>query len=180
MICWQRTAPVTSLYAYVTLSQCSPQSMQLSAMRLQLRLLLWTVLLLPALLGRCCAQVDCEKRSSYTNCVSEINGLESKGVKLNCDDSGSEVICKHNTYTCTLYIHTHTHIIHTHVHIKKVNAIWQREEFSRTFGNDNFCMCSHSEYLYIIVSFWFPENRSAVMIKHPEGLYFDPCTPVQP
>ena len=153
MICWQRTAlvvPVTSLYyAYVTLSQCSPQSMRLSAMRLQLRLLLWTVLLLPALLGRCCAQANCEERLSYTNCVSEIDGLESNGVKLSCSDSGSEVICKHNTYTCTLYIHTHTHIIHTHVHIKKVNAIWQREEFSRTFGNDNFCMCSHSEYLHV-------------------------------
>ena len=117
MICWQRTAlvvPVTSLYyAYVTLSQCSPQSMQLSAMRLQLRLLLWTVLLLPALLGRCCAQVDCEERSSYTNCVSEINGLGSKGVDepLNCDDSGSEVICKHNTYTYTHYTYTCTYKI---------------------------------------------------------------------
>ena len=111
MICWQRTAPVTSLYAYVTLSQCSPQSMQLSAMRLQLRLLLWTVLLLPALLGRCCAEVDCEKRSSYTKCVSEINGLlESKDEPLSCDDSGSEVICKH----CT-YIHIHTLYIHMYI-----------------------------------------------------------------
>ena len=35
-------------------------------------------------------------------------------------------------------------------------------------------MCSHSEYLCIIVSFWFYENRSAVMTKHPEGEYFDP------
>ncbi|CAI8045254.1 hypothetical protein GBAR_LOCUS25049, partial [Geodia barretti] len=85
----------TVLPVYCTpATEKSPQSMQLSAMRLQLRLLLWTVLLLPALLGRCCAQVDCEKRSSYTNCVSEINGLGSKGVdeSLNCDDSGSEVI----------------------------------------------------------------------------------------
>ncbi|CAI8015942.1 hypothetical protein GBAR_LOCUS9844, partial [Geodia barretti] len=83
----------TVLPVYCTpATEKSPQSMQLSAMRLQLRLLLWTVLLLPALLGRCCAEVDCEKRSSYTNCVSEIDGLESNGVTLSCSDSGSEVI----------------------------------------------------------------------------------------
>ena len=27
-----------------------------------------------------------------------------------CGDSNSKVICKHNTYASTLYIHTHIHV----------------------------------------------------------------------
>jgi hypothetical protein len=62
-----------------------PQSMQLrSTMRLQLSVL-WTILLLPALLGRCCADVDCEARLSYTICL---NGLDnSNDEELMCKDS---------------------------------------------------------------------------------------------
>ena len=105
----------------VTPSTKQLQSMQLrSTMRLQF-CLLWTILFLPALLGRCCAQVDCEERPSYINCAAE---LESNDEGLMCSDSDSKVIFKHKTYTCTLYIHTHAHythlhctyIIHTHVH----------------------------------------------------------------
>ena len=90
-----------------------------------------TVLLLPALLERCCAQVDCEERPSYINCVAE---LESNDEGLMCADSDSKVIF-HKTYTCILYIHTHAHIIHIyivhtlyiHMYIKK---LMQREKFN--------------------------------------------------
>ena len=117
--CFGRSSDITIVC--VTPSTKQLQSMQLrSTMRLQF-CLLWTILLLPALLGRCCAQVDCEERPSYINCVAE---FESNDEGLMCGDSDSKVIFKHKTYTCTLYIHTHAHnthlhctyIIHTHVH----------------------------------------------------------------
>ena len=61
---------VCKITAHALPSTKQPQSMQLrSTIRLQFRLLLWTILLLPALLGRCCAEVDCEERPSYINCV---------------------------------------------------------------------------------------------------------------
>ena len=127
---------VLCVFAYVCMHVCKitaralpstmhPQSMQLrSTMRLQFRLLFWTVLLLPALLGRCCAQVDCEERPSYINCVAE---LESNDEGLMCGDSDSKVYVSiiHTQVHCThihthIYIHTYTHTftyIHTHTHI---------------------------------------------------------------
>ena len=120
------------------------QSMQLrSTIRLQF-CLLWTILFLPALLGRCYAQVDCEERPSYINCVSE---FESNDEWLMCGDSDSKVIFKHNTYTCILYIHTHAHIIHIYiVHTLYIHMyIKKRGKFNWTFGIT--CMCSHSEFV---------------------------------